>query len=247
MLVSYPHKFIYVKTRKTAGSAVELVFEPFVRSPGGPPPGSAAPEFETAEFVSSDGIVGARGKAMKAKTVYYDHMQAQNIRRKVGAGVWSRSFKFCTIRNPWDKTVSAFYFRRPATREKSAEKQIDLFRRWLWNDDTRKNRDRDIYYIDGRPAMDDYIRYHRLEDDVARIADKLGLPVARLPQVHHETRNRELDYRAFYDDEAIERVADMYSSEIADFGWQFDGDGELTFPKPPSRGVLGRVLERLGR
>lgn len=251
MLVSYRHEFIFVKTRKTAGSAVELAFEPFVRSPGATAPGDGGATFETAESVTPDGIIGARSKTMKEEAVYFDHMQAHHLRKAVGARVWSRFFKFCTIRNPWDKTVSAFYFGRPSIREKSANKQIDLFRRWIQNDDSRKLHDRDIYYINMRPAMDDYIRYDRLAEDVARIANRLHLPVADLPQVHHESRNRAIDYRAFYDDAARNRIGSLYHREIEDFGWRFEGGEELRFPAaeplPVSSNPVGRLLERLVR
>ncbi len=250
MLVSYRHEFIFVKTRKTAGSAVELAFEPFVRSPDALAPGEK-PSFATEEVVTPDGIIGARSKSLKQDAVYFDHMQASRIRRAVGRRTWERFFKFCTIRNPWDKSVSAFYFARPGVREKSVEKQIELFRSWVVNDDARKLLDRRIYYIGNRPAMDDYIRYDRLSEDVARIADKLKLPVSELPQVHSETRNREIGYRDFYDDASRQRIADLYKAEIADFGWRFEGGEDLTYPKPASlsasANLVGRLLERLRR
>ncbi|WMS41721.1 hypothetical protein RDV64_16825 [Acuticoccus sp. MNP-M23] len=245
MLVSYRHEFIFVKTRKTAGSAVELAFEPFVRSPDAAVSGTRD-SFATAQCVTRDGIIGARSQAFKEKATYFDHMQARDIRRMVGADVWSRFFKFCTIRNPWDKTVSAFYFARPAVREKTVSKQIEIFRAWLGRDDVRKLRDRDIYYIKDRPAMDDYIRFHRLSEDVERIADKLRLPVENLPEIHRQSRNRAIAYADFYDDSARERVADMYRCEIADFGWRFEGDEDIAFPKPSRLPVQSELVGRLG-
>lgn len=57
MLVSHRHRFIFVKTRKSAGSSVELAFEPFARPEGSTPPGGEW-GFATEEMVTDAGVVG---------------------------------------------------------------------------------------------------------------------------------------------------------------------------------------------
>lgn len=55
MLCSHSKHFLYFKTKKTAGTSVEIYFEPYCL-----PPGSWRPEHARAETVSGFGIIGSR-------------------------------------------------------------------------------------------------------------------------------------------------------------------------------------------
>ena len=80
MLVSHRYKFIYTKTRKTAGSSVESYFEAFCM-----PEGEWTQRHFREEYVSDAGIIGFRGKAANAGDAYWwNHMPAQMIRRRLG-------------------------------------------------------------------------------------------------------------------------------------------------------------------
>jgi hypothetical protein len=57
MLISHPHRFIYTKTMKTAGTSVEIYFEAACL----PPSNGIAREHTTDEIVTEAGIVGRRG------------------------------------------------------------------------------------------------------------------------------------------------------------------------------------------
>jgi hypothetical protein len=103
MLLSHVCKFIYLKTRKTAGTSVEIYFEPYCVDPknySGERHGRAAE-------VSEWGIVGSR--RMEAGSPWYNHMPAEEIRNLTGRDVWDAYYKFCVIRNPFDKVVSYFW------------------------------------------------------------------------------------------------------------------------------------------
>jgi len=60
-------------------------------------------------------------------------MTAEAIRREVGPAVWNGYFKFCVIRNPFEVTVSAFYFRRKRhpSRHNATRPDAEQFERWL--------------------------------------------------------------------------------------------------------------------
>jgi len=104
MLVSHQHKFIYTKTVKTAGSSVESYFEPYCIS---------AEEYSQRRpgelHESAQGIIGY-GPDRPADAKWYNHMPALAIKRQLGDEIWNNYFKFCVIRNPFDKAVSAYYF-----------------------------------------------------------------------------------------------------------------------------------------
>ena len=84
MLVSHRYKFIYTKTRKTAGSSVESYFEPFCM-----PDGEWTQRHLREEYVSDAGIIGFRGKPAQAGDAYWwNHMPARMIRRRLGEDTW---------------------------------------------------------------------------------------------------------------------------------------------------------------
>ena len=106
MLVSYCYRFIFLKTKKTAGTSVELYFKPFCKAPGPAPNGDASPP-----NVSEFGIVGSRGNMQKFDQ-WWVHMPARKIRAQLGEAIWSGYFRFETIRNPYEKAVSAYFSRK---------------------------------------------------------------------------------------------------------------------------------------
>jgi hypothetical protein len=106
MLISHKKQFIYTKTIKTAGTSVESYFEKFCMPEG---------DWEFArtreEYVGKEGIIGYRGIEARGKK-WRNHMSAIEIRNNIGKAIWDSYFKFCVIRNPFDKLVSRFFFLR---------------------------------------------------------------------------------------------------------------------------------------
>ncbi len=247
MLVSHRYRFIYLKTRKTAGSSIELAFEPYARPEGWTPP-DGDPAFATEEMVSEAGIVGARSPEPKERATYIDHMQADQVRRRVPREVWRNYFKFCAIRNPWDKAVSFFHFAHKKVKDEDPDEVVKRFRRWVANGQQTRTRDKAIYWIAGRPVVDGYIRYHHLEEDAHAIASHLGIETLEIGGIHSGFRPDKLHYTAYYDDGAREAVAETFADEIAHFGWTFDNSSEIEVPEIGGKvGLLSRLTARVAR
>jgi len=104
MLVSHRYRFIYTKTAKTAGTSVEVYFEPYCMRPGEWEPSHVRDDYE-----SEAGIVGFRGPNRPPDCKWWHHMPAAMIRERLGEEVWNNYFKFCVIRNPYDKVASGFF------------------------------------------------------------------------------------------------------------------------------------------
>ena len=215
MLVSHSKKFIYIKTIKTAGTSVEMALQHHC-VPEGMEVGETTDSLET-----EAGIVGARGGSV-ADQRWQNHMPARKIRNRLPEEIWNGYCKICNIRNPWDKTVSFFHMAFPGIKQKSPEEITDTFRSWLAEAE-KLGTDTHIYFIDDQPVADDYIRYDQLNEDVARIADKLGLDVGALPTAKgHMRGSNRIEYQSYYDAAGRQKVADIYHREIAHFGWTFD-------------------------
>jgi hypothetical protein len=221
LLVSHRKKFIYLKTKKTAGTSVESFFEPYCM-----PEGQWQQLHYRDEYISESGIIGYRGQARPDRT-YYNHLSAAALRSLVGDAVWSDYFKFTVIRNPFDKMVSAFYHleksRNPEIYANHPESDVVLFRQWLKS--SKGIIDRAVYCIDDEVVVDDFIRYEHLHADIKRICDKLNVDcdLNRLPNFKSQYRDRSIPLHEFYDAESVSVIAGRYKKELALFNYTLEG------------------------
>src|SRR5688572_3916092 len=129
MLISHRKKFIYTKTYKTGSTSVEAFFEKYCMSDSEwearqakrkaeeeyvVPCGSySAFEIEQLvekeEFVSPEGIIGYSGTTLTGQK-WYNRLPAAALVIMLGPEIWNSYFKFCCIRNPFDKAISMFHW-----------------------------------------------------------------------------------------------------------------------------------------
>lgn len=228
MLVSHRHRFIYTKTVKTAGTSVEVYFEPYCV-----PEGTWQFAHSRPEQVTEAGIVGYRGSGRdKHNVTWWNHMPAADIRRQIGEEIWNSYFKFTVIRDPFDKAISAFH--HFAEHEGPKGGFLNTVRRWFSGSEpdlrTRFKQwvrngglvdDRDKYLIDGKVCVDYFIRYEQLEDGIRHVCEKVGVPFRQddIPKLKTGIRpGREVE--GYYDKETAELVASQYRWEIEQFGYR---------------------------
>jgi len=185
------------------------------------------------EYVSDFGIVGFRGPKRPESCVYWNHMPAAWIRDKVGNEVWEKYFKFCVIRNPYEKAISAFYFRRaknasvlmvpPSHDMKIADLDSDRieFEKYLLRGPLPI--DRDKYIIDGKFCLNDIIRYERLATDIERVCVRIGIPwdSSLLPSFKVGTRPKNASLDNIYTDKSRKIVESAFSFELKYFNYSF--------------------------
>ena len=218
VLVSFQKEFIYTKTNKTAGTSVEVFFEPYCL-----PPDGYEPAHYRGETISDQGIVGFRGPDRPANALWYNHMPAARIRDYLGAEMWEKFFKFCTVRNPFDKLVSMYFFQRGREQGHSDAPEFSQLRRdfLAWLKAGRFVGDQDKYLIDGAVCVDYFIRYESLLDGLKEVCRKLGIgrDVAELARLKSQSRLADRHFSEFYDEEARRIVAEAYAFELDHFGY----------------------------
>ena len=215
MLISHVCRFIYLKTRKTAGTSVELYFEPFC----------VEPKLYTGErhnrpsSVSEWGVVGSRG--FVADT-WYNHMPAARVLALTGEDIWNSYLKFCVVRNPFDKVVSWFWH---VVTDRIREELVradfsvvrNIFEDWVGSGNFPE--DRFIYTIGGAPAMDEFIRYEHLKSDLQGLCQRLDIPwqPERLGRYKSEYRRRPERFEEYFTNEAARRVGEAFAWELEYF------------------------------
>jgi len=208
MLVSHRKRFIYTKTYKTAGTSVESYFEQYCM-----PDGEWTLRHLREAYVGDCGIIGYRG-TNSTDEYWYNHMPAGEIRDKIGDAIWREYFKFCVVRNPFDKLVSAFFFEN-----KKGEHSVAEFRDWV------KLRgfvtDRNQYVIDNTVCIDYFIRYESLAEGIAHVCGIIGVPFEpdRIQTFKSGHRDRQIALCDLYDPATIKIVQDRFGFELEHFGY----------------------------
>lgn len=220
MLISHRKKFIYTKTVKTAGTSVEVFFERYCV-----PEGPYTPTHATPVKISEAGIIGLRG-SRKNEVVppeWYNHMGAAAIKNKLSSHIWDNYFKFCVIRNPFDRLISLFWFNNRKQGEKtfdhlSADTIIGLFRKWLLT--SKINTSRSMYLIDNEVCMDFFIRYEHLQKDIEKVCTilKIDYQEDQLPFLKKSSRVA-IPIASYYDQACIDVVEQIHGFELDYFNY----------------------------
>jgi len=93
MIVSHQHKFIFIKTRKTAGSTLEKLLYPYLG------------DYDICSGSSRDNTPSLGIQPNTNGHVWWNEIKAKYARNE-----WDKYFKFTIERNPWDKMVSSYYW-----------------------------------------------------------------------------------------------------------------------------------------
>lgn len=236
MLLSHLHKFIFIKSVKTASTSVELHLEHLCAPPGHiiPPP---TPMLET-EF----GIIGDRSGAAE-KPRFYNHITPDLIRERVPAEVWERYVKVTTVRNPFDRIVSAFHFfvLWRAKRSVTTDEIPGLFREWLAGQSLGTLSMKRFIVLDGQPCIDIMIRYEDLSGTIEAFLDRIGAREkvqGPLPQFKTHMRQVELPLVAYYDQASRDLVVQKAELDFEQWGYSLcvaDADVERARVVLPDR------------
>jgi len=219
MLVSHRKKFIYTKTVKTASTSVEVYFEKYCMKEG-----EWSFIHSRNEYVSESGIIGLRGSAEDQKQKprrFYNHMPASAIKELIGENLWNDYFKFCVIRNPFEKVISGFFhfvinrsFEEPAV-------MIKKFRSWVEKDKGNAVKDRHIYMIDKKICMDFFIRHEKLSEGVGTVCHKLDIPFdpGLIPTLKNRYKQADIRIEDYYDNKCISIITKNYAFEFDYFNY----------------------------
>jgi hypothetical protein len=230
MILSHRHRFIFLKTAKTAGTSVEIALSRFAG-----PDDVITPISRDDEQLRQDcGGLGPQnyrlppqrrhlrriaGSLLRGRwPCYYNHMSAAEVRKYAGEDVWGSYFRFCIERNPFDRVVSLYWWchrrePRPTLSDFLRSPQLDLL----------TQRGIELYTDSaGRVLVDQVLRYEHLEADLEIVCQRLGLPESlRLPRAKSGHRPRQQSWREVFnaaDRRLVERKFER-EMELFDYGW----------------------------
>ena len=173
MLLSHQYQFIFIKTRKTAGTSVEVELSKLM----GPD------DIVTPITPPEDGHVPRNFQVrnplhLLRRERYYNHVPARTVRKLAGRRTFDRYFKFCVDREPVSKCLSMY---KMLSSDTSFEKYDAAL---TWDEYVDRGRfpvDDQIYLdSDGSLLVDRVLRYEQLGEELAAVTGQLGLGFERL-------------------------------------------------------------------
>jgi len=235
LIVCHEHKFIFLKTRKTAGTSIEISLSRLtgpgdvvtklsprdekIRLDMGIQPRGYRGRFNPMPeilFGSYRERIQAIREFVKGKK-FRNHSSSIKIRNRVACGVWDSYFKFCFERNPWDKTISHFYWNRAKPRKGDL-----TFEKYLKTGAFPVDSHR--WYRHNRLQVDFVGRFENLKEDLTTALARVGIDFdGWLPRAKGGKRDpKSRPYQRFLSDEAREKITRVFALEIELLGYRFE-------------------------
>lgn len=227
MIISHTHRYIFIKSTKTAGTSIEAALSSHC--------GDDDIVTPLGDYEFNRDASGAWVHRSMNEGAYKQHDDALTIRNSLPTETWDSYFKFSIARNPWERTLSRFFWNHrndPALKPKKRfyhhlgvpfdelGPARQAFARFLaeeaWDTNDR------FYIIDDALCVDFVIRYEHLADDLKTVCKRVGLPELELPHLKSGLRSRSHHYSEYYDATTRALVAERHQNDIRHFGYTFE-------------------------
>lgn len=220
MIVSHRHRFIYLRTEKTASTSLTEALKAVCG-----PDDLIADMTRPAWSKYSPIHHGALKRTLPQYFGAHVHATAAQVWRLVGRDVWNSYLKFAVERNPWDRQVSLYHHRAWKTK-RTPDFDRDMRSAWYRNTEYTRLNNWAIYAIGDEVVTDRILRYEALDQDLTALFEDLGLPKPELGRQRAQYRTEQGDARAhystYYSDTTRDLVGRWYKREIAALGYQFE-------------------------
>ena len=204
-MISHKHKFIFIHIPKTGGTSIERALEPTISLED--------PDCHAGHVEGNTLIEGKHWRTIDYQSKFPE--------------LFDSYFKFMFIRNPWDRMVSRYEWRRflaPLKFEgERAEKisnqdfkdflqkqGVEMFEKWCYVDLMQDS--------NGHRAIDFVGRFENLQNDFDVVCDKIGTPRQELLNTNHVKRK---NYTEYYNNETREMVAQGFKRDIEYIDYKF--------------------------
>jgi len=182
MILSHRWRFLFIKTRKTGSTSVEIalsticgpedVITPITEEDealraelgGRPPQNCLIPAAQRSPVRRLWKRLGGPGQH------FYNHIPAALVRQVIEPGMWDGYTKFTIERNPYDRLLSAYYWNHPEEPRPTVLEFLGSARALHYHNAPLYQGDR------GALLVDHVLRYEDLDRELARIGRRLELP-----------------------------------------------------------------------
>lgn len=238
MIICHKYKFIFLKTRKTAGSSVEIALsrlcdekdivtpirEEELRKKEG---GRAGRVVKTSwrrhslkELIKNTSKFPLPNKQIHKKELFWHHVTASHVKHHIQSRIWNNYLKITIERNPWDKAISRYFW---SNKSKDKLAPLSEFLLYLAQEKPWILSDWNIYTINDKIAVDRVIYYEQLTENFDKLVKELGVNDLSLPKqrAKGEFRKDKSHYRELLSQSDADLIRNVCYKEIDAFGYKF--------------------------
>jgi hypothetical protein len=233
MILSHKHKFIFIKTPKTAGTSIELSLSRYcgpkdvitdlspedelLRPANGLSPQNYLRHYPwDYTFRNLIRWVIYPDVRPRMRIIYGQHSAAQDIIENLGEEKWNSYYKFCFERNPWDKAVSSYFFDIHYKRKNMDFKQFVT--EMSFYNSGYMYRDKE-----GKLMIDHVARFENMGEELQNISKTIGIHFdGFLPKAKTGIRPHKRHYSEYYDEETKLIVEQKCKNVIDLMGYKFE-------------------------
>ena len=230
MIISHKHKFIFIKTAKTACTSIEIYLSQFcgendVITEIFPEESNHQPQNFKGRFNIFRELYFTRGRNLKKtlscfieKLKFYNHMPATFVKARIDKKTWDSYYKFCVERDPWSKSISNFnmkLYRRENI--KDFDEYLMKFKCLnypLYTDFKNPN----------KIIVDKVIDYKNLNKELDVVFKKIGIPFSGSlnTKSKHNYKENSDKKKFILNKKQIDLIAKQNFREISLFGYQYN-------------------------
>jgi hypothetical protein len=226
MIVSHKHKFIFIKTEKTAGSSFEIALSKYCGEDDiitrlTPDEEELRKNLNYRNAQNYDIPLNKYSKReflsrlfRCKKLSFRQHDSATKIKKYLSEEQWNSYYKFCFERNPWDKVVSYYYwfYHWKGTPAHEFPSISEFIRSGM----ASRVRGFDLYTIDSNVVVDKMYFFEDLAFALEDIQKQLELPESLdLPKAKSSQRKSDTNYKTILSEEDKTQIAKIFAREIA--------------------------------
>ncbi len=217
MIISLRHNYIYVRTKKTGSSTIEALLQQHL----------AEGDIVLKQSLEKLGPVLKPDVTFPEVRGPLTHVALSKVVPLLREDFWNSVFKFTSERHPYEKAVSLAYWRLerkrqsddPAIRKKAAEIHFPTYLDKVVREGAYSTFRH--YAINGKPAVDDFIKLETFEADLRRIAWRIDLPVPDdIPRKRGYSRKDTRPARDILNAEQKQLVWEHCSNEFEALGYE---------------------------
>lgn len=225
VLISHKHNFIYIKNVKTASSSVEHFFAKYCC-----PPGtifrSNSNTVVIDELYTEYGLIGGGGiRKINPNDIFIgkhsQHVGIIEIKKKFPLE-YKNYFKFCVVRNPYQRIVSRFLWDKKINEISKKMNFIDYIKKISKKKFNKINDDwYDRITNDGKPCCQYYIKFDNLKNDIQKVCEILNISDYDLNDLKIINKFQSYNYKNFFNEETKKIVYNNSIEEIKFFKYTF--------------------------
>lgn len=194
-MISFTYKFIFIHITKCGGTSIQNALKKY------------------------GGKYLWNASEMKKENHQYPYLPQHALAEKYSLTEhWKTSFKFAFVRNPWDRAVSAYFYRKRLTDFRGTFEEHISSDKSIYRPLQHSNQYNWLVSDNGKIELDYIGRFENLQEDFNIVCDKIGIPREKL---RHKNTTKHKHYTEYYNDETRQIVAEKYRKDIKYFNYEF--------------------------